>query len=67
MDDLTVLAVIAVAPFFDFTNGFHDAANAIATSVSTPALAPRLAVLYAAVLNFAGVRSSSSGRDDSNG
>jgi len=40
--------------FFDFTNGFHDTANAIATSVSTRALSPRAAVLSAAVLNFAG-------------
>jgi phosphate/sulfate permease len=54
MDDLTLVAVVAVALFFDFTNGFHDAANAIATSVSTRAISPRLAVLGAAVLNFAG-------------
>src|SRR5207247_4023234 len=40
--------------FFDFTNGFHDSANAIATSVSTRALNPRTAVLISAVLNFAG-------------
>ncbi|MGH3046479.1 MAG: inorganic phosphate transporter [Gaiellaceae bacterium] len=52
--DLTLIAVVAVALFFDFTNGFHDTANAIATSVSTRALSPRIAVLYAAVLNFAG-------------
>jgi inorganic phosphate transporter, PiT family len=52
--DLTLVAVVAVALFFDFTNGFHDTANAIATSVSTRALSPRIAVLYAAVLNFAG-------------
>jgi inorganic phosphate transporter, PiT family len=50
----TLIAVVAVALFFDFTNGFHDAANAIATSVSTRALSPRVAVLVAAVLNFAG-------------
>jgi inorganic phosphate transporter, PiT family len=50
----TLIAVVAVALFFDFTNGFHDAANAIATSVSTRALSPRVAVLFAAVLNFAG-------------
>ena len=43
-----------VALFFDFTNGFHDTANAIATSVSTRALTPRTAVVLAAVLNFAG-------------
>jgi PiT family inorganic phosphate transporter len=52
--NLTLVAVIAVALFFDFTNGFHDAANAIATSVSTRALTPRVAVIFAAVLNFAG-------------
>ena len=50
----TLAAVIAVALFFDFTNGFHDTANSIATSVSTRALSPRLAVLSAAVLNFVG-------------
>jgi len=52
--ELTLLAVVVVALFFDFTNGFHDTANSIATSVSTRALSPRLAVLTAAVLNFAG-------------
>src|SRR3990172_6026055 len=54
MDALTLVAVVAVALFFDFTNGFHDAANSIATSVSTRALSPCLAVLSWAVLNFAG-------------
>lgn len=52
--NFTLVAVIAAALFFDFTNGFHDAANAIATSVSTRALTPRIAVLFAAILNFAG-------------
>jgi inorganic phosphate transporter, PiT family len=52
--NLTLVAVVAVALFFDFTNGFHDAANAVATSVSTRALPPRVAVGFAAVLNFAG-------------
>jgi len=52
--DLTLWAVVAVALFFDFTNGFHDTANSIATSVSTRALSPRVAVASAAVLNFAG-------------
>jgi inorganic phosphate transporter, PiT family len=52
--ELTLVAVVAVALFFDFTNGFHDTANSIATSVSTRALSPRAAVLSAAVLNFAG-------------
>ncbi len=51
---LTLVAVVAVALFFDFTNGFHDTANSIATSVSTRALSPRAAVLSAAVLNFIG-------------
>jgi PiT family inorganic phosphate transporter len=52
--NLTLFAVVAVALFFDFTNGFHDTANSIATSVSTRALSPRVAVLSAAVLNFLG-------------
>jgi inorganic phosphate transporter, PiT family len=50
----TLVAVVAVALFFDFTNGFHDTANSIATTVSTRALSPRTAVALAAVLNFAG-------------
>jgi len=52
--ELTLVAVVAVALFFDFTNGFHDTANSIATSVSTRALSPRAAVISAAVLNVAG-------------
>ncbi|MFN2581556.1 MAG: anion permease [Candidatus Dormibacteria bacterium] len=47
-------AIVAVALFFDFTNGFHDSANAIATTVSTRALPPRIAVVFAGLLNFAG-------------
>ena len=54
MNELTLVAVVAVALFFDFTNGFHDTANSIATSVSTRALSPRAAVLSAAVLNVVG-------------
>src|SRR5207302_10813782 len=53
-DQLLLLITILIALGFDFTNGFHDTANAIATSVSTRALSPRLAVLIAAVLNLAG-------------
>jgi PiT family inorganic phosphate transporter len=49
-----VVVVIVVALGFDYTNGFHDAANAIATSVSTRALAPRTALLMAAVMNLVG-------------
>jgi PiT family inorganic phosphate transporter len=51
---LMVALVIGTALFFDFTNGFHDSANAMATSVATGALRPRVAVLIAAVLNVAG-------------
>ena len=51
---VAVLAVILVAMAFDYTNGFHDAANAIATSVSTRALTPRVALVMAAVGNFIG-------------
>jgi PiT family inorganic phosphate transporter len=50
---LTVLIVV-IALFFDYTNGFHDAANAIATSISTRALTPRVALAMAAVANVAG-------------
>jgi inorganic phosphate transporter, PiT family len=52
--DLILGIVVATALAFDFTNGFHDTANVIATSVSTRAMSPRLAVAYAAVLNFVG-------------
>jgi inorganic phosphate transporter, PiT family len=51
---VAVLAVIFIALAFDYTNGFHDAANAIATSVSTRALTPRVALLMAAAGNFIG-------------
>src|SRR4026208_1980962 len=50
---LTVLLIIAVALAFDFFNGFHDAANSIATVVSTRVLSPRQAVAWAAFFNFA--------------
>ncbi|MET0966750.1 MAG: inorganic phosphate transporter [Nakamurella sp.] len=49
-----VSLVIVTALFFDFTNGFHDSANAMATSVATGALQPKTAVLIAAILNVAG-------------
>ena len=51
---LGVVAVIALAMGFNYTNGFHDAANAIATSVSTRALTPRVALIMAAVANLVG-------------
>jgi PiT family inorganic phosphate transporter len=52
---VTLLVVTIVAALaFDFTNGFHDTANAVATSVSTRALSPRLAVLIAAIANLGG-------------
>ena len=47
-----VLAIVAIALFFDFSNGFHDAASSTATAVSTRALTPRQAVLWAAFFNF---------------
>jgi inorganic phosphate transporter, PiT family len=54
VDLAIVIAVVVVALSFDYTNGFHDAANAIATSVSTRALTPRIALVLAAVMNFVG-------------
>ena len=56
MDNILLLTILVVifALAFDFINGFHDTANAIATSVSTRALKPRVAVLMAAVMNFIG-------------
>ena len=54
MELAIIIAVVGVALVFDYTNGFHDAANAIATSVSTRALTPRVALGMAAVMNFVG-------------
>ncbi|HEY3524104.1 MAG TPA: inorganic phosphate transporter, partial [Candidatus Limnocylindrales bacterium] len=58
-EGLTVLLVliIAFAVIFDYINGFHDTANAIATSVSTRALKPEHAILLSAVANFVGALS----------
>lgn len=52
--DIILVIVVGTALAFDFTNGFHDTANAVATSISTRALSPRAAVTMAAILNFAG-------------
>lgn len=54
MEWVGIAAIVLVALAFDFTNGFHDAATAIATSVSTRALTPHFALGIAAVMNFAG-------------
>ena len=54
MELALVVTVVVVALAFDYTNGFHDAANAIATSVSTRALTPRVALAMAAVFNLLG-------------
>ncbi len=54
MEAALVVLVVAIALAFDYTNGFHDAANAIATSVSTRALTPRVALVLAALMNFIG-------------
>jgi inorganic phosphate transporter, PiT family len=51
---LTLIAVVLTALVFDFTNGFHDTANAMATSIASGALRPRVAVLLAGVLNLLG-------------
>jgi inorganic phosphate transporter, PiT family len=52
--DVVIALVVAAALAFDFTNGFHDTANAMATSIATRAISPKLAVGLAAVLNFVG-------------
>ena len=52
--DVILVIVVGTALAFDFTNGFHDTANVVATSISTRAMAPRIAVTYAAILNFVG-------------
>src|SRR4051812_41998871 len=52
--DVIVALVVAIALTFDFTNGFRDTANAMATTVATGALRPRIAVTVAAILNFVG-------------
>jgi inorganic phosphate transporter, PiT family len=52
--DIILVIVVGTALAFDFTNGFHDTANAVATSISTKALRPRTAVAMAAALNFVG-------------
>ena len=49
-----IFTVIGLALLFDFINGFHDTANAIATSVSTRAISPNDAIFMAAILNFIG-------------
>jgi PiT family inorganic phosphate transporter len=56
--DVLLVTVVVIALAFDFTNGFHDTANAVATSVSTRALSPRIAVLIAAIMNFVGALTS---------
>jgi PiT family inorganic phosphate transporter len=52
--DIILVIVVATALAFDFTNGFHDTANVVATSISTRAMPPRVAVGFAAALNFVG-------------
>jgi inorganic phosphate transporter, PiT family len=53
-NDVILAIVVATALLFDFTNGFHDTANVVATSISTHAMPPRIAVAYAAIFNFVG-------------
>src|SRR4051812_30546355 len=52
--DVLLVIVVATALAFDFTNGFHDTANVVATAISTRAVPPRIAVAFAAILNFVG-------------
>ncbi|HUK65142.1 MAG TPA: inorganic phosphate transporter, partial [Dongiaceae bacterium] len=52
--ELMLVAVVGIALVFDYTNGFHDAANAVATSISTRAVPPNVALFAAAVLNLVG-------------
>jgi inorganic phosphate transporter, PiT family len=52
--DVILVIVVGTALAFDFTNGFHDTANVVATSISTRAARPQVAVAYAALLNFVG-------------
>jgi inorganic phosphate transporter, PiT family len=54
VDTFALVVTVAVALFFTYTNGFHDSANAIATSVSTRALTPKVALAMAAVMNLLG-------------
>jgi PiT family inorganic phosphate transporter len=56
---ITLIIIVALALVFDFINGFHDTANAIATTISTRALTPRIAIIYASTLNFVGAVISS--------
>ena len=53
-DDVVLVIVVGAALVFDFTNGFHDTANVVATSISTRAARPQVAVAFAAILNFVG-------------
>jgi inorganic phosphate transporter, PiT family len=53
-NDVILVIVVGTALVFDFTNGFHDTANVVATSISTRAMPPRIAVGYASALNFVG-------------
>ncbi|HEU5142350.1 MAG TPA: anion permease [Solirubrobacterales bacterium] len=52
--DIILVIVVGTALAFDYTNGFHDTANVVATSISTRAARPQVAVAFAALLNFAG-------------
>ncbi|MGP4110044.1 anion permease [Streptomyces sp. 4N509B] len=54
MDTLALIAVVATALFFAYSNGFHDSSHAVSTSVSTRALTPRVALVMAAFMNLAG-------------
>jgi len=52
---ILLIVCVALACFFEFINGFHDTANAVATVIYTNSLKPTVAVVYSGVLNFLGV------------
>ena len=56
--ELLLVVVVLAALSFDFTNGFHDTASVVASAISTRALAPRMAIALASILNFAGAFAS---------
>jgi PiT family inorganic phosphate transporter len=66
--DVVLAIVVGTAVTFDFTNGFHDAANVVATSTSTRAIGPRRAIALASILNFArSLHLAQGGGDDRQG
>ena len=57
---ILMIAIVILALIFDFTNGFHDTATVVATSITTRALSPKKAILICAIFNFIGAFTSTS-------